>query len=82
MTHVGFLEFGVFGNIRNSGMPDIFQFEVYMSLKEKAGGSGSVAGLASKVFAVSVPESDSLNSILPNDFFILGNDFNCLIISQ
>jgi hypothetical protein len=53
-----FLEFGVFGNIRNSGMPDILQFEV-MSLKEKVGGSGTVAGL--EVYAVGVPRSDSLN---------------------
>ncbi len=77
MTHIGFLEFGVFGSIRNSGMPDVLQFEVYMSLKEKAGGS---AGL--EVYAVGVPESDSLNSLLPNDFFILRNDSNSLIISQ
>ena len=61
-------------NVRNSGMPDILHYEVYMSNKAAAGGSGTVAGL--QVYAVGVPESASLNSILPNNLFILRNDVN------
>ena len=61
-------------NVRNFGMPDVLHYEIYMSNKAAAAGGGTTAGL--NIYAIGVPESTSLNAILPNNIFLLRNDFN------
>jgi len=62
-----------FSKITN-GLPDILHYEIYMSSKAAAGGSGTTAGI--NIFAVGYPNNSSLNVIPPNNLFILSNPSN------
>ena len=62
-----------FSKITN-GLPDILHYEIYMSSKAAAGGSGTTAGI--NIFAIGYPNNSSLNVIPPNNLFILSNPSN------
>ena len=57
-----------------NGLPDILNYEIYMSSKAAAGGSGTTAGI--NIFAIGYPNNSSLNIIPPNNLFILSNPAN------
>ena len=57
-----------------NGLPDILHYEIYMSSKAAAGGSGTTAGI--NIFAIGYPNNSSLNIIPPNNLFILSNPAN------
>jgi hypothetical protein len=62
-----------FSKITN-GLPDILHYEIYMSSKAAAGGSGTTAGI--NIFAIGYPNNSSLNVIPPNNLFIISNPSN------
>ena len=64
-----------------NGLPNICEYEIYMSNKANAGGSGTIAGI--NIYAIGTPTNPYLDNIMKNDLFILrntNNDFNYLTI--
>jgi hypothetical protein len=57
-----------------NGIPDIFEYTVYMSNKASAGGNGSIAGI--NICATGTPQNYFLNNLMNNNLFLLRNANN------
>ncbi len=54
-----------------NGIPDIVEYTVYMSQKANSAPDGGLAGV--NIQAVGIPQSPFLNTIAPNNIFLLRN---------
>ena len=54
-----------------NGLPDLLYYELYMSSKAQAAGTGTTAGI--NIFAIGYPNNSKLDVITPNNIFILSN---------
>jgi hypothetical protein len=59
-----------------NGLPDIIQYDIYMSFKANAATNGGKGAAGVNIYANGTPNSPSLNIIPPNNIFILTNPFN------
>ena len=57
-----------------SGIPDIIDYTIYMSNKANAAGNGTIAGL--NIMATGIPQSYFLDTIPPNNLFLMRNVSN------
>ena len=55
-----------------NGIPDIVEYNIYMSNKANAGGDGTIAGV--NIMATGIPQNYYLNNLMNNNLFILRNN--------
>jgi hypothetical protein len=63
-----------FSSIKN-GLPDILNYEIYMSFKANAA-SGGQGAAGVNIYAIGYPNNPTLNITPPNNIFILASPFN------